>query len=216
MAEYSQWESLREVLGRHGLGWADLLIRAEQIILFGSRASGVERKDSDFDLLCVGTGRQVKRRDLDVVWVEPTRLRSREWLGSELAGHVARYGLWLKGEPDWVGSVWRSREALESKRERIQYRLEALEECVERLAPSYQRKYLVLIRRDLQRYECLHEGVVIPPTAHLDSAWQQVGAPEERLLELTTLASLPAAPFLRLLELCNKGSSGGSGRPGTR
>jgi hypothetical protein len=214
MDEHSLWKPLHEVLDRYGLEWADLLSRTEQIILFGSRAAGVERQDSDFDLLCVGTGRQVKRRELDVVWVEPARLRSREWLGSELAGHVARYGRWLKGEPDWVGSVWRSREALESKRERIQYRLEALAECVERLAPPYQRKYLVLLRRDLQRYECLHEGIVIPPTAHLDSAWQQVGNPEGRILELTTLASLPAAPFLRLLKLCSKESSGGSGRPG--
>jgi hypothetical protein len=108
-----------------------------------------------------------------VVFVTPEDVRGSRWLGSELAGHVARYGQWLVGEPDWVQRVTLSCSALERKRNKILHRLRSVEERFSRLDAPYLDKYFVLIRRDLQRHECLANGTPVPPTLELDQGWSR-------------------------------------------
>jgi hypothetical protein len=83
-----------------GLPLADLQRTAEQIVLFGSRAVGLGRAGSDWDLLVVGEGRSRHTPSIDLVWVSPRELVSRSWLASELASHVAR---WIEPHQGWCG-----------------------------------------------------------------------------------------------------------------
>lgn len=172
---------LRQRLEAIGLSWDWLLDRCEQVILFGSRAANVHGPDADYDLLCVM--RPNRALDLlqsritvgiDLLWISPERLQQAEWLGSELAQHIARYGRWLHGENTWGHAVFPSEQAVLKKSEQIKERIEALVPRWERLLPSYRRKYSRLVRRDLQRLHLLTIGEAVPPTPLLDREWLQV------------------------------------------
>ncbi|MBZ5550637.1 MAG: nucleotidyltransferase domain-containing protein [Acidobacteriia bacterium] len=92
---------------------------ADEIVIFGSHAAGLETPDSDLDVLCVGLGRRLKTNSLDLCWVSKETLFQDGWLGSELAGHIARYGTWVHGEGDWRRYAFVSMDAIERKRKRI-------------------------------------------------------------------------------------------------
>lgn len=175
---------LAQRLAAAGLSWAQLTQRCEQIVLFGSRAAGVARADSDFDLLCVVREKDsITREDrrvtpgIDLVWVSLERLATQEWLGSELAQHVAAFGIWLHGQSDWGHSVFASRQAVLKKAAQIQDRIMALLPRWEHLLPSYHRKYSRLVRRDLQRLQLLSQGKPVPCSPILDRAWLSVKKP---------------------------------------
>jgi hypothetical protein len=170
--------------------WSDLLRSSEQIILFGSRAANLARDDSDWDVLVVGEGQARSRRGLDLVWVSSRELAQRDWLGSELAGHVARWGRWLHGAPNWVSGVRCDAEAADRKVWRVASRLAALERVWDRLEPADRDEYRTLVRRDLQRHALLTCGKVVPPSRALDNAWSVNAAPQEAMLRLAQSAGV--------------------------
>lgn len=191
MKEHEHWIILLEpLLARRGLSWAELSKSCRQIILFGSRAAGVSRESSDFDLMCIGSGLSRLDPSLDLLFVTPEDCRRKRWLGSELAGHIARYGQWLMGEPDWVHRVRPSLDAKERKAEKLRRKLRAVEESFPLLDALYREKHFTLIRRDLQRHELLAQGEPVPPTPLLDQAWARIPHAREELERLAQGARL--------------------------
>lgn len=146
---------------------------ADQLVLFGSRAAGVARPNSDWDVLLVRVGGPTIRSasNIDLIEVEKSQLTSTDWLGSELAGHIAAYGKWIVGDVSWRASVHRSKLAIDRKGERLKSRLRNMERSWELLQPAYQRRFATIVRRDVQRYRCLVEGRPVAPSSTLDEAW---------------------------------------------
>lgn len=107
--------ALGQALGKVGLSWEEVQTRAQQIVVFGSRALGASSGASDWDLLCVGAGRSRHVKGIDLVWVAPENLQSAAWLGSELGNHVATYGRWLQGDDGWRRKASVSGAAVEQK-----------------------------------------------------------------------------------------------------
>jgi hypothetical protein len=155
-----------------GLQWRDFNRSANQIIIFGSHALGSQTAKSDLDLLCIGRGKPYKSRYLHLIWIPKSRLRSSRWLGSELATHIAAYGLWIKGANTWAISSRPSKEAILRKRARILARCDALNSYWSELLPIYQEKQLNRLRRDLQRYILMRRGLPSSPAPELDKQWQ--------------------------------------------
>jgi predicted nucleotidyltransferase len=166
--------ALRPLLEQRGSSWEGLLQSCQQLVLFGSRAAGASRHGSDFDLLCVGSGSSRLSRTLDLVFVTPKEVREEQWLGCELAGHVARYGIWLVGEPDWVHRVQSSQRAIDKKSSKILLRLQAVEEHAARLDAPY---------------------------LDLDQAWTQVTNAREELSRLAQGAGIESKFLLDYLGL---------------
>lgn len=150
---------------------AEAVAKASEVILFGSRAARTHREWSDYDLLCVGEGPRVRTQEFDVVWITPNVLASDEWLGSELACHVAKYGRWLKGRPDWGSRCFASSQAIERKRRAIVCRARALSKHVDRVSEELVWRCTIRIRRDVQRLKALLEQEPVPTTPSLDEAW---------------------------------------------
>jgi hypothetical protein len=161
----------------------ELARRCQQVVLFGSRAAGAARRYSDWDVLCVGERRQ-RQREVDAVWLSPTDIGTRRWLGSELAGHIARYGVWLIGEDDWSSKVFRSRAAVDRKRRLIQRRDSVGKATWRLLSSAYREQLATSFRRDLQRLEYLCEGRAVPATPVLDKEWAETTDLLSRMLAL--------------------------------
>jgi predicted nucleotidyltransferase len=177
---------LAEVDRRH----APLLAQAAEIVVFGSRALGVNRNTSDLDVLCITENdRKIKTRDLDCLCISRNRLESSEWLGSELASHVARYGVWLRGD-----GLWRQVAELNSSGlQRKQCRVASLIKNVHRGWPNLhillRRKYRITVRRELQRLRLLQNQVAIPPTPVLDLQWTNRETTGDELLDILPIVS---------------------------
>lgn len=184
--------------GLPGAALAGLRRSAGQIVLFGSRAAGLARPASDWDLLVVSEERPRSAPALDLVWVSPRELSTRAWLGSELAGHVACWGRWLHGEPDWVAGVVHDECAAAHKARRVASKLDALERTWDLLGPAYQRKHLLLLRRDLQRHALLSLGEAVPPSALLDAAWKACADPQDEVRRLARGARALSPFFERI------------------
>jgi hypothetical protein len=163
---------LREAFEGAGVSWSETLLDADELVLFGSRAAGVARSDSDWDVLCVGTGTRLRSGLLDLLWVPPRDIESQGWLGSELAAHVAIYGVWFKGQGDWRIRVGISIDSIERKRRRIRRRLTGLKRVWRMLIPEIREARLDDLRRDLQRLELLEKESGPPPTPILDRRWR--------------------------------------------
>lgn len=74
---------------------------ASEVIVFGSIAVGLDRPDSDIDVMCIGGAlSKLKTNLLDLIVFPQTAVTSPAWLQSELTSHVKRYGVWVKGTPD--------------------------------------------------------------------------------------------------------------------
>jgi hypothetical protein len=144
-----------------------------QLVLFGSRAADVARSTSDWDVLVVHAVRvRSPRRNVDVVSLRPEQLSSDLWLGSELAGHVAHYGIWLVGEPDWTTSVTRSNRAIQRKATRIVRRATNLQRQWKLLDRPYRLDFARALRRDIQRCLSLVQGEPVAPTKVIDERWR--------------------------------------------
>ena len=94
-----------------------------EAVLFGSYAYGCEHMESDIDILFVGDKKRKASRYFDFIWVKPERIKSKTWLSSELAIHIANYGIWLKGDGAWRNQVFFSQAASTRKKQRIFERL---------------------------------------------------------------------------------------------
>lgn len=168
-----------------GEGVARLLSEARSLVLFGSRAVGMASRGSDWDLLCVGSGdRRCSPPGFDLVWVREPALSSDRWLGSELAGHVARYGIWVHGDPWWARQTFVSSEAIQRKLRQIECRLEGLGAAWRRLSWPYRSKHQRFIRLNLQRLDLLVGGQSVPPRPLLERAWNECGNAQAELARL--------------------------------
>ena len=92
---------------------------AQEVIVFGSYAGGCYHAESDIDILFILDRPSVKRKSIDFVTISPEDLKRRSWLGSELANHVAFYGLWLKGSGAWRNEVFISKTSIKNKKKKI-------------------------------------------------------------------------------------------------
>jgi hypothetical protein len=167
--------ALDRALAVAGLGFSELRRLARGVAVFGSRAAGCATSASDWDVLCVGAGRSRKVRGLDLVWVEPGMLESSEWLGGDLAGHIAAYGVWLDGAPAWEVGAVDFATAASRKETRLFRSLRALAPAWNMLGPAYRAKHATLLRRDVQRWRVLQNSLPIPPSAVLDGRFRAEG-----------------------------------------
>ena len=176
-------ELVKQELRKQGLDWAQLASCCQQIILFGSWTSRTDAQPCDIDLLCIGKGQRLKRRCVDLVWFTPAGIRKASWLGSELANHVAHFGVWLHGEDDWSHRVYVSAEAIERKRYLIAGRQRGLARYWDSLRPEYREKQSRKLRRDIQRLELLTDSAPIEPGPLLDRRWkEEAGVATDRRL----------------------------------
>ena len=165
------YESAKTQFDRRALD--ELICEASEVAIFGSRAVGVQRSDSDLDVLIVtNQKRRVFAFGLDCVLITAEDIDSSFWLGSELASHVAKYGNWVKGSGEWRRNVCLSDRAIIRKQKRIFSLLRNSAQRWPRLHPVFQMKYRTTIRRELQRLRLLLNRLPIPPTPLLDSEWQ--------------------------------------------
>ncbi len=164
--------SIEHLLKSEGITLLDLERTCSEIVVFGSRALGLARDDSDIDLLCIGQGQSLRRRSLDLIFRTSAFVHSPRWLSSELGTHVARYGVWIHGRSDWANDAIPDAGAAERKRQLIAARSRALRRLWDSLLPVYRQKHTLKLRRDLQRLQFLEKGLPVPPTAMLDQAWE--------------------------------------------
>jgi predicted nucleotidyltransferase len=175
---------LKHRLPKVGLTY-DALHDASEIVVFGSRAAGVSVRGSDIDVLLVGLARRINRCGLDVISVSSEYVATGEWLGSELASHIATYGIWLQGKGEWKKSTVHTSHSEIEKARRIERILSALISNWGELHSIFQSRYRRVVRRELQRLNLLRQGKVVPPSAVLDRRWRENRNCPEQLIELT-------------------------------
>jgi len=177
---------ISSALSVHSLSLDKLTQSAEQVVVFGSWALGAERVTSDVDLFCVGNGNRLKKNFADIVWMVPDDVMKPKWLGSELANHIAKYGIWLKGKGDWRKSVFVSAKSVSFKKLLIRSRVNALEKLWDTLGREYRIKHVVKLRRDVQRLTLMLKGKAVEPSPWLDLRWIRLGRDRAALMKLLT------------------------------
>ncbi|MEZ4428091.1 MAG: nucleotidyltransferase domain-containing protein [Nannocystaceae bacterium] len=143
---------------------------ATDIAVFGSIARGVDGPSSDLDILAVGTGERLKTKYIDLIFVPPSRLSERWWLSGELARHVAKYGVWIKGALGWDCERARSRWPQRKKAIRIIQRLSNPYVHGSVIKSHYVSSYIETAVLDMLRLDRLTSGEVIPTTAELKAS----------------------------------------------
>jgi hypothetical protein len=166
------------------MSWSEVAERASEVVLFGSRAIGVGGRQSDWDILLLGDGRDMHTVTVDVVWIAADRVSSEEWLGSELANHVAVYGRWVRGSGAWRHEVSASPRAAADKERALTVQLNELRRVWPDLLVGARARHLRRLRREVQRLHLLRAGAAVPPAPLLDRAWGVRGAPAEDLASL--------------------------------
>src|SRR6266540_2584102 len=82
-----------------GLRRAEVARSARAVALFGSRAvEGCARATSDWDVLLVSSGRIRMITIIQLVVIDYRDMHARACHGGDLAGHIAAYDGWFKGE----------------------------------------------------------------------------------------------------------------------
>jgi predicted nucleotidyltransferase len=160
-------------LHARGIDLDDLAKTATQVVLFGSWAVGLQRPDSDIDLLCVGIGTRMKTGKVDIVWISPEFSKSSQWRRSELANHIIKYGKWLIGSNGWGSDIRISKEAIQFKRTLIRSRSTELYRRWNQLSADYRLKHVVKLRRDIQRLAIMRSGDAVPASPGLDEEWAE-------------------------------------------
>src|ERR1039457_5418652 len=98
---------------------SQLIEESVELVLFGSRAARVHSRESDLDILCIGCENRRKSGRLDIVWRTAGEIEDPKWLCSELANHIATYGIVLRGSADWRSAVRVSGAAISHKERRV-------------------------------------------------------------------------------------------------
>lgn len=169
----SEFENLIiQELSRRGVAWDVLRQQSSQIVVFGSWSILAQRRVSDLDILCVGSGTRQKEAKVDIVWQTTEQVASWKWLQSELASHINFYGKWLIGENDWGHHCVTTDTTLLAKRKLIVSRCESLCRVGGRFSKIYLAKHAVKLRRDLQRLSLLMQRLPVCPSPILDWKWQ--------------------------------------------
>lgn len=134
-----------------------------EAVLFGSYAYGCERFESDVDILFVGNKKRKASKYLDFIWLKPERLFSKTWLGSELANHIANYGIWLKGNGVWRTEVFFSEAAIIRKKQRIFERLTHIYLQREKLSLERKKLFTQKVILNTLRLKNLNNKIPNPP-----------------------------------------------------
>jgi predicted nucleotidyltransferase len=145
---------------------------SEEVIIFGSYAAGVQNEDSDIDILFVCKGKPFKSRFLDFVCISPERITLKSWLGTELANHVAKYGVWIKGTGHWRNQVFISNTALERKKIIILNRLTHIWIKNKGIGTKFRLKLFRDVILDSYRLIQMSEGIAVPPNRTLIERFQ--------------------------------------------
>jgi hypothetical protein len=167
------FKDLKEVFSEDGIRWNEISDCASQIVLFGSRASQNAGLESDWDLLLVGDNPGIKINGVDLIWMSPKSIFTAQWLGSELANHIAYYGIWLHGDDDWSHKVYVSNESIEAKKQKISLAIRNFTKYLNNLEYQFTERRFTKIRCDLQRLKVLIGGKPVPPTAELNKFWEE-------------------------------------------
>lgn len=186
---------LNQTLSGIGHDLQKLLSECQELVLFGSRAAGLEGPDSDWNLLCVGYGKTRRTKHVDLVWVRPEDLTDPEWLGTELAAHVAKYGRWIKGEGRWRAESYVSEASLERKRRAIRIRLRVLWRHQDELPARLRAKYVDKLRLNVVRCWFLAQGKPSPPRQILEEHWF------DDWRSVAEAAGVPVGPLYALIEM---------------
>jgi predicted nucleotidyltransferase len=135
-----------------------------EVVLFGSYAYGCEHVESDVDILFVGNKKRKASKYFDFIWLKPERISSKTWLSSELAIHIANYGIWLKGDGAWRNQVFFSQAAATRKKQRIFERLTHI--YLQKRSLSFAKKKLFIqqIILNTLRLQNLNNKIPNPPT----------------------------------------------------
>lgn len=186
-------DRLHSLISNSGTTYEKVVGASTEVVIFGSRAIGVNRPDSDLDVLLVGAN-VVRSRvpGIDFVILRSEELASSRWLGSELASHIAQYGKWIKGPGSWRHQVHISHRAATRKEARIVGLLMCAPKWWSKLHPVFHTKYKLTIRRELQRLDLLRQRIPVPPTHTLDADWVQHRSARDHLFEVA--ATLPLNP----------------------
>ncbi len=188
---------LDSVLHRHGLTWPQLQRASAAIFLFGSRAAGCAREDSDWDLLCIGDGPSRMRHGLDLLWIPAQQAKNPQWRSTELASHVAAWGRCLHGDPHWVQGAAPGAHAARRKAGMLDGRVRALPRDRPWPSERLRSQRIQQIRRDLQRFALLADGIAVPPSGQLDTRWQD---PAERERVFLVAREAGWSVLVRLIE----------------
>jgi len=168
-------ELVQSAIEREGLCWEAIWEAADEVFVFGSTACGLSNATSDVDVLCVGRGKRRQSSRLELIWIPAERVLTDRWLGSDLANHVARFGICLKGTPAWTSRVFVSPASRALKESQIRAAVKALRHYFCQLSIPYRSKRLLLLRRNIQRLLILRQGGAIPPVPMLDDQWSRCG-----------------------------------------
>ena len=176
-SEQSLAEILSERLRRASPQAKRCITEAAEIIVFGSMSVGLERPDSDLDVLCVcGLEYKQKTNGLDLIAIPKSYTRSSSWLQSELATHVSEYGRWIEGSAEWRARTHVGTAAITEKRRRIAAFMKSLPISWSRLEETFRVKYSIKLRRETQRLILLEKGVSVPATRILDYHWSDISS----------------------------------------
>ena len=184
---------LHDLLSNSGMTYENVVDASTEVVIFGSRAVGMHRSDSDLDVLLVGTNMgRLRVAGIDFVLLRPEELASSLWQGSELASHIASYGKWVKGCGFWCDQVRISDRAAMRKQARVIGLLMRAPKWWSRLHPVFHTKYKLTIRRELQRLDLLRKKTPVPPTRTLDLDWHEHRSARDHVVEVAL--SLPLNP----------------------
>lgn len=159
---------LKPLVSSAGYDLDDLMRRARGVCVYGSRAAGCDRADSDWDVLVLGIPGpwRVRRAGIDLSFEDPN---APGWLGRELAIHVTRYSIWLSGSMPWRPHDLRWDEAEDFKL-KVLARTAA---AVRRRGPAAALNQVLRMRADLRRLEHLRRREYVPPRELLTRNWDR-------------------------------------------
>jgi predicted nucleotidyltransferase len=191
----------------------EALLAANEIVVFGSYAVGVNTRKSDLDVLVVGSSLRINRQGLDLTSVSSDYVKTAEWLGSELASHISRYGIWLHGEGVWKNLTAQTKRAELMKARRIERLATGLIRAWRDLHPIFHSRYRLSMRRELQRLYLLRRWIAVPPGAVLDSHWKSERMHQREVIEIAkSLSVSPSCLSFVLEEVLNPRSARHGGK----
>lgn len=166
-------QSLNAALQTLGLTLSELLVRPGLValVLVGSRAAGLARPDSDWDVLALvdrntfgPTPSEWHGEVCQLMACDPS---FPYWLATDLAGHALCYGLWLLGGPTWTRRDLNHEAAAQRALRQFNEATEQLAKRWDRFIPAYRSKYARRAAQQLERLRHHHNREPIPPTALL-------------------------------------------------
>lgn len=202
MATIQVERRLHNLISNSGMTYEKVISASTEVVIFGSRAVGMHRPDSDLDVLLVDANMGRPRvAGIDFVVLRSEELANSRWLGSELASHIAAYGKWIKGCGSWRHQVHISDRAAMRKEARIVGLLMCAPKWWSKLHPVFHTKYKLTIRRELQRLDLMRQKIPVPPTRTLDSDWDRHPSARDYLVEVAATLQLTPLAF-DLAKIC--------------